>query len=91
MSFSSRNRKMAVKPFIMTNSVVVGVGNIYATEALFRSGIRPDRAACHVSKKRYVALAKNIKEFWQLPLIRVEQRCAILLIVMVSQATFSRR
>lgn len=59
---ASRNRKMAVKPFIMTNSVVVGVGNIYATEALFRSGIRPDRAACHVSKKRYVALAKNIKE-----------------------------
>lgn len=59
---ASRNRKMAVKPFIMTNSVVVGVGNIYATEALFRSGIRPDRAACNVSKKRYAVLAKNIKE-----------------------------
>ena len=57
----SRNRKMAVKPFIMTNSVVVGVGNIYASEALFRSGIRPDRAACNVSKKRYELLAKNIK------------------------------
>ena len=57
----SRNRKMAVKPFIMTNSVVVGVGNIYASEALFRSGIRPDRAACNVAKKRYELLAKNIK------------------------------
>jgi len=58
----SRNRKMAIKPFIMTNSVVVGVGNIYASEALFRSGIRPDRAACNVSKKRYELLAKNIKQ-----------------------------
>jgi formamidopyrimidine-DNA glycosylase len=53
---------MAVKPFIMTNSVVVGVGNIYASEALFRSGIRPDRAACNISKKRYHELAKNIKD-----------------------------
>jgi formamidopyrimidine-DNA glycosylase len=59
---ASRKRKMAVKPFIMTNSVVVGVGNIYASEALFRSGIRPDRAACNISKKRYDELAKNIKD-----------------------------
>ena len=59
---SSRNRKMAVKPFIMTNSVVVGVGNIYASEALFRTGIRPDRAAYTISKKRYSVLAENIKQ-----------------------------
>ena len=39
----SRQRKIAVKPFIMDNKTVVGVGNIYASEALFRSGIRPDR------------------------------------------------
>lgn len=58
----SRNRKVAVKPFIMTNAVVVGVGNIYATEALFRSGIRPDRAANKISKQRYQSLAENIKE-----------------------------
>ena len=58
----SRNRKMAVKPFIMDSAVVVGVGNIYAAEALFRSGIRPDRAASRVSKKRYQELAKNIKD-----------------------------
>ena len=35
----SRGRSMAVKPFIMDNAVVVGVGNIYATEALFAAGI----------------------------------------------------
>ena len=34
----SRKRKIAVKPYIMDNNVVVGVGNIYASEALFRSG-----------------------------------------------------
>src|SRR5690606_26531136 len=37
----SRKRSMAVKPFIMDNAVVVGVGNIYATEALFAAGIDP--------------------------------------------------
>ena len=58
---ASRNRKLAVKPFIMTNAVVVGVGNIYATEALFRSGIRPNRAANKISKQRYQILSDNIK------------------------------
>ena len=58
----SRSRKMAVKPFIMDSSVVVGVGNIYAAESLFRSGIRPDRAASRISIKRYQVLAENIKE-----------------------------
>ena len=41
----SRGRSMAVKPFIMDNAVVVGVGNIYATEALFAAGIDPRREA----------------------------------------------
>jgi len=59
---TSRNRKVAVKPFIMNNAVVVGVGNIYASEALFRSGIRPDRAACSISRQRYQRLADNIKQ-----------------------------
>jgi|TARA_B110000285_G_scaffold32894_1_gene34405 formamidopyrimidine-DNA glycosylase len=58
----SRKRKMAIKPFIMDNHVVVGVGNIYASEALFRSGIRPDRAAGQVSSKRYQVLTAHIKE-----------------------------
>jgi formamidopyrimidine-DNA glycosylase len=55
-------RKMAVKPFIMDNRMVVGVGNIYASEALFRGGIRPDRSAGRVSLKRYEELADHIKE-----------------------------
>ena len=58
----SRKRKVAVKPFIMDNKIVVGVGNIYASEALFRSGIRPDRVAGRISLQRYELLAGNIKD-----------------------------
>lgn len=57
----SRNRTQAVKNFIMDNTVVVGVGNIYANESLFRSGIDPRRAAGKVSFKRYQKLTKEIK------------------------------
>lgn len=57
----SRGRMMAVKPFIMDNAVVVGVGNIYATEALFAAGIDPRREAGGVSRARYLRLAQEIK------------------------------
>ena len=57
----SRKRSMAVKPFIMDNAVVVGVGNIYATEALFAAGIDPRREAGSISRARYVKLAIEIK------------------------------
>jgi len=57
----SRGRKAAVKTFIMDGKVVVGVGNIYASEALFLAGIRPDRAAGRVSKASYERLCENIK------------------------------
>ena len=59
---ASRNKQVAVKNFIMDNHVVVGVGNIYANESLFKAGIHPKRAAGKVSKQRYVALTKYIKE-----------------------------
>lgn len=38
---ATRNRRVAIKQFIMDNAVVVGVGNIYASEALFSAGINP--------------------------------------------------
>ncbi|MEM8815951.1 MAG: bifunctional DNA-formamidopyrimidine glycosylase/DNA-(apurinic or apyrimidinic site) lyase [Pseudomonadota bacterium] len=58
----SRGRRIAVKPFIMTASVVVGVGNIYASEALFIAGINPRRQAGRVSRQRYASLAGAIRE-----------------------------
>ncbi|PKM29464.1 MAG: DNA-formamidopyrimidine glycosylase [Gammaproteobacteria bacterium HGW-Gammaproteobacteria-11] len=57
----SRGKAMAVKPFIMDNAVVVGVGNIYATEALFAAGIDPRREAGRISRARYQRLAEEIK------------------------------
>ncbi len=57
----SRGRRGAVKGFIMDARVVVGVGNIYATEALFRAGIRPSRSAGRIAAPRYDALAEAIR------------------------------
>ena len=55
-------RRMAVKPFLMDGRVVVGVGNIYASEALFRAGIDPRRAAGRISPGRYARLVVAIQE-----------------------------
>jgi len=57
----SRKRKLPVKQFIMDQKVVTGVGNIYATEALFSAGISPIRGAGNISLKRYSLLVENIK------------------------------
>ena len=57
----SRGRKSSVKSFIMDQTVVVGVGNIYANEVLFLSGIHPRRAAGRISRIRYGVLADSIK------------------------------
>ncbi|NID16219.1 bifunctional DNA-formamidopyrimidine glycosylase/DNA-(apurinic or apyrimidinic site) lyase [Luteibacter yeojuensis] len=57
----SRGRSAAVKTFLMDNAVVVGVGNIYASEALFAAGIDPRRAAGKVSRERYARLAGEVK------------------------------
>lgn len=57
----SRRRKQAVKTFIMDSKVVVGVGNIYANEALFKAGIRPTRAAGAISRARYERLVTEIR------------------------------
>jgi len=57
----SRGRKAAVKLFLMDNAIVVGVGNIYASEALFASGIDPRKPAGSVSLARYQRLAAEVK------------------------------
>jgi len=59
---NSRSRKIAVKPFVMDQKLVVGVGNIYASEALFRAGIRPDRPAGKIGRRRYALLAEGIRQ-----------------------------
>lgn len=57
----AKNRKTPIKTFIMNNPIVVGVGNIYANEALFLSGIRPTTQAGKLSKRRLNILTDTIK------------------------------
>lgn len=58
----SRGRKQAVKNYIMDSRIIVGVGNIYASEALFRAGIRPQRRAGKVTQQEYARLIEAIRK-----------------------------
>ncbi|AAZ96336.1 formamidopyrimidine-DNA glycolase [Thiobacillus denitrificans ATCC 25259] len=57
-----QRRKTAIKPLIMDAHVVVGVGNIYASESLFHAGIRPGVAAHRLSRAACARLADAIKQ-----------------------------
>ena len=58
----SRKRKVPLKAFIMDQRVVVGVGNIYASEALFRAGIKPTRATGRLKAEEAKRLVESIRE-----------------------------
>ncbi len=58
---TSRHRHITTKQLIMHNAIVVGVGNIYANEALFDAGIRPTKVASRLSKTQCQRLVKAIK------------------------------
>jgi formamidopyrimidine-DNA glycosylase len=57
----ARGRKVAVKLFLMDQRVVVGVGNIYASEALFRAGVRPRRAAGRLRRADWVRVVEAVR------------------------------
>ena len=56
----SRKKSLPIKNFIMDSKIVVGVGNIYANEALFMAGIRPTKKSGSVSKIKFEELSKSI-------------------------------
>jgi formamidopyrimidine-DNA glycosylase len=58
----SRRRRAAIKTFIMDAKVVVGVGNIYASESLYAAGIHPSRPCNRVGRDRYQRLAEAVRE-----------------------------
>lgn len=58
----SRQRNQAIKTLIMDSHLVVGVGNIYASESLFRCGVHPKRAAGRIALQRYACLVAAIKQ-----------------------------
>src|SRR5690606_26254288 len=57
----TRNRKTPIKQLLLSGDVVVGVGNIYASESLFRAGIHPATPAGRLSRARCDRLALEIK------------------------------
>jgi len=57
----SRGRRVAIKQLVMNSQLVVGVGNIYASEALFRAGVRPGRAARSLTRDECARLVKAIR------------------------------
>ena len=59
---TTRNRSAAIKVVLMDSHVVAGVGNIYASEALFRAGINPKLPARRIGRARYDTLAEKIRE-----------------------------
>ena len=61
----AKGRVVAIKPFLMDAKVVVGVGNIYASESLFRAGIDPRRAAGNVSRTAFGRLVTVVREVLQ--------------------------
>ena len=77
----SRARNTSIKQLIMDSRVVVGVGNIYANEALFLSRIHPKRAANRISKKRLGALVDNIRDVLSKAISLGGSPCEILLAV----------
>lgn len=66
LSSLAQRKKVAVKLFIMDAKNVVGVGNIYASEALFAAQIDPRTPSNQVSPQQYTLLAKHIKRILKL-------------------------
>ena len=59
---ATRNRNAPIKQVLLAGDIVVGVGNIYACESLFRAGINPKTPAGRISRARYDRLAEAIRE-----------------------------
>ncbi len=57
----TRRRSAPIKPLLMDSHLVVGIGNIYASESLFQAGISPLRAANRISRERYRVLVPAIR------------------------------
>ncbi len=86
----SRARNVSVKTFLMDQRIVVGVGNIYAAESLFRAGISPLCEADKISLQRYRRLAEVVKDILLYAINREELPCGISSVPMDAPVTSSR-
>ena len=58
----AKGRRVAIKQLLMNSNLVVGVGNIYASEALFHAGIRPQRSAARIRRDEFAPLVRSIRK-----------------------------
>jgi len=58
----SRGRRVRLRDFLLNTRVIAGVGNIYANEAAWLAGIRPDRSCGRIARERYLRLASAIQD-----------------------------
>jgi formamidopyrimidine-DNA glycosylase len=59
---ATRRRSAPIKQVLLAGDIVVGVGNIYACESLFRAGINPKTSAARIGRERYDKLAQAIRD-----------------------------
>ncbi len=62
---AAHKRKVAIKALLLDQSVIAGVGNIYADEALFHAGVRPRRQAARVTRRECTAIAESLRAVLQ--------------------------
>ena len=86
---ATRSRTAAIKLVLMDNHLIVGIGNIYANESLFRAGIRPATPANRVSQPRYARLCTMCARRWPMPSQREGRRFATTWTAAANPATSS--
>jgi len=59
---ATRGRRVAIKSLLLDQSILAGVGNIYADEALFLAGVRPTRSAARVTRRECDAIARGLQQ-----------------------------
>ncbi len=62
LQHAAKRRSIAVKPFLMTSQIVVGIGNIYASESLFHAGIRPDKSVQLLQEREWQRLVEAVQK-----------------------------
>lgn len=73
----ARHKKTQVKPFILDQSIIAGLGNIYADESLFAAGIRPTKRVSRMTKRNGSDLPLPSRKSFKVPCAIMEQRSAI--------------
>jgi formamidopyrimidine-DNA glycosylase len=85
-----KGKLSAIKQVLMDAHLIVGIGNIYANESLFRAGIDPRLAAGKLSRPRCARLVDAVREIWRKPSPLAAAHCATSSMVTATPVISSR-